>query len=274
MSPKRLKTWGAFLLLLLVAATALGCGKQQHHGKWRVNLYGDSLSVEAGPHIARSLRKGKQAIFVNRAVSGTAPCDWRADIRRDVARKQVDLAIVEVYGNNASDCQLEIAGGKRPRTDGSKYWAMYRKDLKDTIDLFPPSVKVMLVAAPAASVDRLSGSSHKAHMLALMKTLAGHRDNSFVVDAGLRVEEPSGYFTRVMKCARPGPCTNHPSTGLAIVRAHDGLHFCPPIMFAKTDLLKHCPVVAYGAWRFGLYQAVRAARALGIKAYPPPLQRA
>mgnify|MGYP006269717699 CR=1 FL=1 len=224
--------------------------------------------------MARSLRKGKQAIFVTHAVSGTAPCDWRTDIRRDVARKKVDLAIVEVYGNNASNCQVKIAGGKRPKLDSPEYWAMYREDIKETIDLFPPSVKVMLVAAPAASMDKASGSSHKAHMLDLMTTLANHRDNTFVVDAGSRVEEPKGQFVRIMACARPGPCPNHPAKGQAIVRAHDGLHFCPPIMFAKTELLKHCPVIAYGAWRFGLFQAVKAARALGINAYPPPLKKA
>lgn len=262
-----------FLTLVLATGSA-SCGPTQtHQGRWRVNIYGDSLSVEAGPHIARALQKGKKAIVTSRAVSGTAPCDWRDDIKHDVAIKKVDLAIVEVYGNNASPCQVKIAGGERPKTDRSSYWSMYRNDLRQTIDLFPTSVKVMLVAAPAASVDRLSGHSHKARMLALMRTLARHRENTFVVDAGSRVEEPLGYFTRIMKCARPGPCVNHPAKGLAIVRAHDGLHFCPPMMFAKTDLLKHCPVISYGAWRFGLYQAVKAARALGIKAYPPPLKR-
>jgi len=261
-------------LALFATVFAISCsGSGGHNGKWRVALYGDSLSVEAGPYVARSLRKGGKAIVVSRAVSGTAPCDWRPVIQRDIERGNADFAIVEVYGNNASQCQLKIAGGSRPETDSRKYWSMYRKDLKTTIGLFPESTKVMLVAAPAASVDRASGKSHKAQMLRLMKNLADQRDGAFVVDAGIRVEEPAGHFTRVMKCARPGNCTNHPSKGLAIVRAHDGLHFCPPMMIAKTELLKHCPVVAYGAWRFGLYQAVKAARAMGIKAYPPPLAR-
>jgi hypothetical protein len=236
-------------------------------------MYGDSLSVESGPFVARSLRKNKKAIFINRAVSGSAPCDWRPIITHDVTTKTVEFAIMEIYGNNASRCQVKIAGGHRPKTDSSEYWAMYRTDIKDTLALFPASVKVMLVAAPAARVDRVTGHSHKAHMLDMLKTLAAHRHNTFVVDAGSRVEEPLGHFTRIMHCAKTGPCPNHPSTGFAVVRSHDGLHFCPPIMIAKTELLKHCPVLAYGAWRFGLFEAVKAARAMGITVTPPPLAK-
>jgi hypothetical protein len=260
--------------LLALAASLSACGGSSHSGKWRVVMYGDSLSVESGPHIARALTNSKQAIFINRATSGSAPCDWRELIRHDVAaKKNVEFAIVEIYGNNASRCQLRIAGGFRPRTDSTDYWTMYRKDIKDTLALFPASVKVMLVAAPAASVDRITGHSHKARMLAMMATFASHRDNTFVVDAGLRVEEPAGHFARITPCAPAGPCPNHPSRGLAVVRSHDGLHFCPQIVFAKTELLKHCPVISYGAWRFGLYQAVKAARAMGITISPPPLTK-
>jgi len=259
--------------LLALAASVSACGGSSHSGKWRVVMYGDSLSVESGPHVARALRSSQQAIFINRSVSGTAPCDWRDSISHDLTAKNVQFAIIEIYGNNASRCQLKIAGGYRPRTDSSDYWRMYRNDIKDTLALFPASVKVMLVAAPAASVDRITGHSHKARMLAMMKTFADHRDNTFVVDAGLRVEEPAGHFARITPCAHPGPCPNHPSRGLAVVRSHDGLHFCPQIVFAKTELLKHCPVISYGAWRFGLYQAVKAARAMGITVTPPPLAK-
>ncbi|CAB4870901.1 MAG: hypothetical protein F2799_03605 [Actinobacteria bacterium] len=256
-------------LLVLAALVASGCSQAVDTRK-KVNLYGDSLGVEAAPFVERALTKSGKVSFVNRTRSGTAPCDWRKIIAHDVSTRPPDAALVETYGNNASTCQTGV-GGKRPVLDSQEYWAMYRKDLERTVNAFPRSTKVILVSAPAASVDMRSGRSHKKHMLALMRSIARIRPNVTSVDAGGRLERPLGHFARVIPCIANGPCPNHPTRGKAVVRAKDGLHFCPVIVWAKVNLLEHCPVVAYGAWRFGIVAAVMAARAVGTTAYPPPL---
>ncbi|MCX6393283.1 MAG: hypothetical protein NTY57_00275 [Solirubrobacterales bacterium] len=256
-------------LLILTALMASGCGQGVDTRK-KVNLYGDSLGVEAAPFIERALTKSGKVSFLSRARSGTAPCDWRKVLKHDVPTRTPDAVLVEAYGNNASSCQTGV-GGKRPILDSPEYWAMYRKDLVQTVNAFPRSTKVILVSAPAASVDMKSGHSHKKRMLALMRSIARARSNVTSVDAGGRLERPLGHYARIIPCAVTGPCPNHPSRGKAVVRAKDGLHFCPVIYWAKVDLLEHCPVVAYGAWRFGIVAAVMAARAVGTTAYPPPL---
>ncbi|MEI7888726.1 MAG: hypothetical protein WCI34_00330 [Actinomycetes bacterium] len=256
-------------LLLLTALLSVGCG-QSGDGLKKVNLYGDSLSVESAPFIKAALAKSGKVSFLSRAESGSAPCDWRGIIQHDVSTRPPDVALVETYGNNASACQRGV-GGTRPVFDTPGYWRMYHKDLDQLIKSFPRSTYVILLSAPAAAMDMKTGHSHKAHMLALMRSIAHTRRNVTAVNAGGRLEFPAGHFARILPCVAKTPCPNHPKPGMAVVRAKDGLHFCPVIIWAKLKLLEHCPVVAYGAWRYGLIQAVIAARAVGTNATPPPL---
>ena len=260
----------ASLALLLGGLAAVGCGPVDN--RKHLILYGDSLSVESGPYLGAAITKRGKVSFTNRAESGTAPCDWKGTIKKDIKNRIPEAAVIEAFGNNESSCQVG-AGGLRPTMDSPAYWKMYKTDLLRTVRLFPRSTRVILVSAPAARNDLAHGSSHKARMLSTMEQIASRYGNVTAYDAGAKIEAPVGHFVRFMPCATPRPCPDHPKVGSAIVRALDGLHFCPPMVWAKLSLLKHCPIIAYGAWRFGLAEAVAAARQLRVVAVPPKLKK-
>jgi len=86
-----------------------------------------------------------------------------------------------------------------------------------------------------------------------------------VVDAGAAAERPKGHYSAYAPCIKTDlVCTNLPRRGWTRIRAKDGLHFCPAITRATIHLLRHCPVFASGAKRFGLAQARPLKSKLGI----------
>jgi hypothetical protein len=70
------------------------------------------------------------------------------------------------------------------------------------------------------------------------------------VDAGAAVEGPGHTYTRTLPCSKGQPCTgpivDHVRTN--IVRAPDGVHFCP--VSTGSPLPGGCPVYSSGAYRF------------------------
>jgi len=228
-----------------------------------VILYGDSLSVESGRYVKASLMRAGSVNFVNRAVAGSAPCDWAPRAVTD-AQENPAAVIIEAYGNNVSRCQLTKAGNRR-RSGGAGYWTQYEQDLRRLSKLFSPTTAVVLTAAPAAYNDISKDGPHKARMLKAMRYAIRGIPNATVVDAGHEVELHGGKYTRVLPCIKGEQCSNTPAPHMTYVRAEDGLHFCPPVLRATIKLLETCPVRASGAWRFGRAQAAPVIAALGLR---------
>ncbi|MEI6446303.1 MAG: hypothetical protein WCO96_00315 [Actinomycetes bacterium] len=252
--------FGATIALLAVTAGGLLAfgvigGASDGRQKTRVVLYGDSLSVESGRHVRSTLRRADSNVeFANRSFPGTAPCDWFQRASVDAERKTFAV-IVEAFGNNQSKCQLTEAGN-RPRSEGDLYWRRYRTDLRKLIAMFPDTTKIFLTAPPAAYNDDSAGKSHSRRMLMTMRKAALGFRNVRVVNAGKAVETTDGQYTRSLPCLRAEPeCTNQPKRGFNLVRAEDGIHFCPPVLKATVESLARCPVYSSGAWRFGRAQA-------------------
>ena len=229
----------------------------------KVILYGDSLSVESARYVKASLLRAGNVRFVNRAVAGSAPCDWAPKAVADASENPAAV-IIEAYGNNVSNCQLTKAGNRR-RSGGAGYWTQYEQDLRRLSKLFPPTTAVVLTAAPAAYNDISKDGPHKARMLKAMRYAVRGLPNATVVDAGHEVELRGGKYTRVLPCIKGEKCANTPSPRMTYVRAEDGLHFCPPVLHATIKLLETCPVRASGAWRFGRAQAAPVIAALGLR---------
>lgn len=228
----------------------------------KVILYGDSLSVESGRYVHSALNRAGKVTFTNRAISGSAPCDWFDRAVKD-AQSNPDAVIIEAFGNNVSPCQLTKAGF-RPRSEGDRYWYQYRQGFITLIRQFPRTTRIFLTAPPAAYNDMSAHRSHKARMLRTMHRAAEKFSNVTVVDAGRAVERPAGQYIRVLPCRKVEPCSNDPKPGSTYVRAEDGLHFCPPVLKATIESLKHCPVRASGAWRYGTAQAAPVIAALAL----------
>jgi len=233
----------------------------------RIIYYGDSLAAEAAPYLQSQLTQSGRATMVNRTYPGSSPCDWKPAVNLDLSRGMPQAVIIETFGNNISSCQL--VGGKRIPSGSAQYWNMYKKDLTLLMNRFSSKTKIWLVAPPAAKND-LSGSgsaksSHKRSMMYLMNTLAAARQNTWALDAGAAVEGPGGTYSPYLACLPLEACLGSGVwEGLNRVRALDGLHFCPTIISATIDQLRHCPVYASGAYRFATAQAIPIINNLGL----------
>jgi hypothetical protein len=244
----------AAAVAILLGVGAFGGSDASKAGP-RVVLYGDSLSVESARYIRTNLRRGDRRVrFANRSFPGTAPCDWFERASED-AQKKTFAVIIEAFGNNQSNCQRTKAGN-RPKSEGDLYWKRYRTDLRNLIGMFPATTRIYLTTPPAAYNDDSAGRSHSHRMLVTMLKAAFGLSNVRVVNAGRAVETKDGRYTRSLPCLAEEPeCTNQPKRGLNLVRAEDGIHFCPPVLKATVESLTNCPVYASGAWRFGRAQS-------------------
>jgi len=245
-----------------VMVLAVPANSQAKYKTPTVLYYGDSLAAEAAPYVRDIISANNKAVLVNRTYPGSSPCDWTPALALDLSRGTPSAVIIETFGNNISACQIH--NGVRARGGGSAYWLQYQRDLENFMSRLAPQTPVWLTAAPAASNDLAGGVSHKALMLALMQKLAANRPNTFAIDAGHAVETSSGGYAASMACLVSEDCSNYISLGMNRMHAYDGLHFCPAIRKATIALLRHCPVYASGAWRFGTAQATPVVRALGL----------
>ncbi|MEI6446320.1 MAG: hypothetical protein WCO96_00400 [Actinomycetes bacterium] len=219
--------------------------------RYRVLYYGDSLGLESA-RFARMLLGERGAVMVDRAISGSSPCDWMKVVPYDLAGGRPDAVIAETVGNALSRCQLSPSGAK-PQWNSVAYWKRYTSDLARFSSMFPASTGVWLAPPPATRNDRSSGYSHKAKMLSVMRKVASARVNSFAVDAGAAIEV-KGSYSRIMPCLAWDPvCLDEPRRGMNIVRALDGTHFCPVAIKATIDQLRNCSPNP-GAYRFAIGQ--------------------
>jgi len=158
-------------------------------GKWRISIYGDSLEAESFDYIATRLTANHRAVVnPNHTSPGTSPCSWIPYATMDAKTRTPNGVIIETFGNNMDPCQLH--SGVRPTNGSASYFRAYRSDLIRLMAVFPPATRIWLVAAPAAWNDRVSGSSRKAKILAMLHMTAATRSNTWALDAGAAVEKP------------------------------------------------------------------------------------
>ena len=246
----------------VAALLAMPAASQAKYKTPTVLYYGDSLAAESATYVRSALAVNNKAVMVDRTYPGTSPCDWTPAMKLDLSRGVPAAVILETFGNNISRCQIH--GGSRASSGSSAYWRQYKKDITDLISMLPDSVPVWLTAAPASWNNGSGESSRSARMFALMQEIAASRNNTWAVDAGAAVEDSKGGYVASMPCLPSEPCTNSPSQGRNRTHAYDGLHFCPAIHNATIALLRHCPVYASGAWRFGMAQVKPVINLLGF----------
>ncbi|ADP83711.1 hypothetical protein [Pseudofrankia inefficax] len=197
----------------------------------RLLVYGDSLIVESQePFRQAALDAGAHAIEL-RAWSGTAPCDWVNDVPGQIRDFRPTVAVIAFSGN------LPACMAGRDLLTG------YRQDVTTMVDqLVSAGVQVRLVEEPARKVDTVDASGRTA-LGRLWATIARETPNTRVVRADLAVTA-AGRFVPSLPCDPGEPCG---PDGQIIVRAPDGVHFCPhPVVPAGI-----CSVYSSGARRYG-----------------------
>ncbi len=223
-----------------------------------VVLYGDSLAWEARDSFTQTLAAHPGMQVVTRTFGGTAICDWLATMADDAASLTPGMVVVEFSGNSFTPC---MQGGDGLPLDATAVTERYRADAATVVATFAPiGTQVVFAGAPtsgpsADGVGRLN---------ALYEELANRLTGVSYVDAGAAVLADDSY-TLTLPCLSSEPCGGgYNSDGVAVnvVRAADGVHFCPVSGQAVQGVTEDCPVWSSGAYRYGIALAAPVVDAL------------
>ena len=223
-----------------------------------VVLYGDSLAWESRQAFTEWLTDRPGVEVTTRTFGGTAICDWLDQMAADAVSLAPGIVVVEFSGNSFTRCMQDAAG--MPLI-GDAVTERYLVDAAAVIALFAPiGTKVVFAGAPvsgptAAVVGRMNS---------LYADLADRHDGVWYEDAGAAVLD-DGSYTISLPCLSSEPCEGgYNSDGLAVnvVRAPDGIHFCPVSGEAVAGVTDNCPVWSSGAYRYGRAMAQPVIEAL------------
>jgi ribosomal protein L24E len=208
-------------------------------GPPRIGLYGDSLASESGQDFLYMATEAGASVRL-RMFPGIAPCDDFAEMEADVQDWQPTAAVLEFSGDNFSPC---IAGNP---LGSPQYFAAYRSDTQMAINIFRAiGTRVILVGLP---LDALPAESDNAAALnQIYQSLAASNYGVVYDDAGQSVMA-NGQFTWTLPCLSREPCTG--PSGTNVVRAPDGVHFCPTGDTTLETPFEVCNVYSSGAFRF------------------------
>jgi len=208
-------------------------------GPQRIALYGDSLVSEAGQDFA-FLASNLGASVRVRAYPGTASCDFFSSMAADAQDWQPTAAVLAFSGDSFTPC---MAGDQ---LGTPQYYAKYKNDTQTAISIFRSiGTEVVLVGLPLDASASLSGNASALNRI--YQSLAESNTGVTYDDAGEAVMA-NGQFTWTLPCLSGEPCTG--PAGTNVVRAPDGVHFCPD---GKTTLVggfEDCDIYSSGALRF------------------------
>jgi hypothetical protein len=208
-------------------------------GPPRVIVYGDSLVSEAGPDFV-SLANDDGASAQVRTFPGTATCDWLATMATDASAWQPTAVVLAFSGDDFTPCMAGYELGT------PQYYAKYESDTQTAIDIFRSiGSKVVLVGLPLDASASLSQNATQLNQV--YEALAAVNVGVTYDDAGQAVEA-NGQFTWTLPCLPGEPCTG--PAGMNVVRAPDGIHFCPDGHTTLVGGIEECDVYSSGALRF------------------------
>ncbi len=227
-----------------------------------VVLYGDSLGWEARHAFADSFADRPDVEVYTRTFGGTAICDWLAAMADDAASLAPGIVVIEFSGNNFTPC---MHGTDGVPVTGPAIAERYAVDASAVIATFAPiGTHVVFASAP------LSGPTPQAvgRINDVYRAVAARHDGVWFADAGAAVLSGDEY-TITLPCLSSEPCEGgYNSDGLPVnvVRAPDGIHFCPVSGEAVAGVTDDCPVWSSGAYRYGRALAQPVIEALGAAA--------
>ncbi|OHV28459.1 hypothetical protein BCD49_38040 [Pseudofrankia sp. EUN1h] len=198
----------------------------------RIVVYGDSLMVEAQEDFrAAAAHAGAHAILM-KMWSGTAPCNWLGDVPTTIRDFRPTIAVIAFSGNRPS-CM-----------NGRDFLAGYQTDVTTMVDqLTSDGVEVRIVDAPPRRGELVDAGGRTA-LDRVWEQIASTTPHTGVIHAGLAVSD-HGRFTTTLPCDPGESCG---PDGRVVVRAPDGVHFCPrPVLPAGV-----CAEYSSGARRYGL----------------------
>ncbi|MCU1486199.1 MAG: hypothetical protein JWN67_2945 [Actinomycetia bacterium] len=205
-----------------------------------VTVFGDSLVDEAADFL-RYFGSLEGAEVRVRSQGGTALCDWRAEAERAVADPQVDAVALAFTGNNLTPCAAGLVGP--PLGD------RYADDARAVMASARGAVPVLWVTGPASWYDNPNGDLVAARITAT----ATEWPDARAVDGAAAIS-PGGVWSRTQPCLAGEPCTGPVVDGVRtnLVRAPDGIHFCPTGKPSVGGRTRPCGTYSSGARRYAV----------------------
>ena len=224
----------------------------------RVELWGDSMGMQAAPSFALLLGLSKHAVGANHTFPGTAICDWLTDMRREVdpanpAGFHPQAAVLVFSGISYTPCMRDRSGAE---LTGKALIDKYRSDAAAAIAIFAKAKVPVYFASVPISRDNAAageiGDTPFGKMYATLPVLHPAGIARFI-DAALAVEW-HGHYTDTLPCEKGETCTGHwpDGTPTVVVREADGRHFCPvaEVPTGNGFGFSTCPVGMPGALRY------------------------
>jgi hypothetical protein len=225
---------------IIETAAAHGSGPQPPRpGLPRIALYGDSLVSEAGPDFARLAELAGASVQVH-TFPGTALCDYFASMAAAAKEWHPTVALLAFTGDSFTACMDGVQVGT------TQWITKYKDDTRTALSIFRSTgAKVVLVGLPADASARLTRSASALNRIyrLLAKAYPG-----VTYDPAGQAVMAKGRFTWALPCLSGQPCTG--PDGTDIVRAPDGVHFCPNGKTSPDSGFELCDVYSSGAFRF------------------------
>jgi hypothetical protein len=236
--PSRRTALGAAVLVVLIVL-AVAVVRKRDGGPTRVALFGDSLTAQAQPYVTKMFAASPRYDARVLSLAGTAICDWFGNISRVRDSFHPQVVAFQFVGNDIFKCMRNPDGSK---LSNAAYLARWERDTRHAIALFGPTVKIVLIGPPAMETpdDRVYN---------IFRRLPKQYPNVSFVDGDPMVS-PHRRFVKTLPCLEGEPCTGPVVGNLRtnVVRAADGVHFCPVVAAPGQP----CAVYASGAYRFAI----------------------
>ncbi len=213
----------------------------------RVNIYGDSLTVQAAPYL-NAIGKVYGLTVKVRAFSGTAPCDFLPLLESDLRKRKPDLVLFAFSGNSIATCMLDGSG--HPLV-GDAVLAKYAADTDTAIaETTRAHVPFVLASPPAPFAKAATWKQFDD----LYRSVAASHPGVNYVDAGQDIA-PGGEFSATQQCMpfevnlpQARTACHGPDADIA-VRGPDGAHFCGN---ATLTTANPCSAYSSGAMRYAI----------------------
>ena len=208
-------------------------------GPPRIALYGDSLASESGQEFAYLAGAAGAPVLI-RTFPGIAICDDLPTMAADARSWHPTVAVLAFSGDAFTPCMAGYQLGT------AAYFAKYERDARAAITIFQSiGARVILVGLP---LDESSSESRNVTTLNRNYRSVAAGSNGVTYDDAGQAVLADGKFTRTLPCLSFEPCTG--PAGTNIVRAPDGVHFCPTGNTTLVGYLEECDVYSSGAFRF------------------------
>jgi hypothetical protein len=239
-------------------------GARPARGPLKVAIYGDSLAWESSQAFVDALTAKGRAVVRMGVFGGTAICDWLTRMQTDARTWHPQAVVVEFSGDTFTACMHTSKG--EPLSPAARD-ARYAQDAQRVVAIFSSiAERLYFVNYPISRGEDPSPSAEWNRLNEMYAALVMRSPRTELVDAAGAVED-HGRYADTLPCLMDEPCNGPAGAGRQpenLVRAPDGVHFCPNGPSAINGVTVPCSVWSSGAFRYGVAMAAPVITDFGV----------